>query len=348
MSQNYKVTLTPQEAYFFGGEHTFGKDEARGKASRYSAISTYFPQQSAILGMIRKTLLIQNSNLTMHLKGEWIDSKGGKNGNDKNYYEAIRLTGKDSFSYEKESDLGIIENISPVFITQNNKSYIVDTKDKAYIPKFLSSKINLNKTTQQTFILDGFNPKEYKKDTFITQDKTLLTYEDVFETVHSVGIKKTQGQESNEDSFFQKQSFMLKNKASFSFFLELSEAISWSEAYVNLGADQSSFKLNIEKSDENFETLFQDVFNPKSIDRVVLNSETKLSKDVYNSAIFVLGQRTAYRQLQNKNGDKSKRYYLLERGSVIYTSDIEKLSAALSQSHLQKVGINNFTIIKGL
>lgn len=348
MSSNYKVTLTPLEAFFFGGEHTFGRDELRGESSRYSASSTYFPQQTAILGMLRKTLLIQNKNLTMHIKGEWVDSKGGKKGSDANYHEAIKLVGKDAFSYEKEADLGSIVKISPVFLTHKNKSYTLNAKDSAYTPKILSSKMSLNGTIKETFMLEGFNAKEYKDDTFIATDKTELKYEDLFETVYSVGIKKVQGQESNEDGFFQKKSYMLKDKASFTFYLELDQAISWRDAYVTLGADQSAFQLQIQEADESFETLFKDVFEKKPIDRVILNSETKVDEEIYNAALFVLGKRAPYRQLESKNGQKSKRFYLLERGSVIYTKNIEKLSAVLSQKHLQKVGINNFTTIKGL
>ena len=347
MSSNYKVTLTPLEAFFFGGEHTFGRDELRGESSRYSASSTHFPQQTAILGMLRKTLLIQNKNLTMHIKGEWVDSKSGKKGNDANYHEAASLSGKDAFCYEKESDLGAIQNISPVFLTWKNKSYIINAKDATYTPKILNSKMSFNGLTKETFMLEGFNAKEYKDDTFIATDKTELRYEDLFETVFSVGIKKAQGQESNEDGFFQKKSYMLKDKASFTFYVELAQAISWREAYVTLGADQSAFQLQIQETDENFETLFSGVFDKKSIDRVVLNSETKVDEEVYNAALFVLGKRTPYKQLEHRSGKKSKRFYLLERGSVIYAKNIEKLSAALSQTHLQKVGINNFTTIKG-
>lgn len=348
MSQTYLVTLEPVEPYFFGAEYTFSKDDSRKDSSRYNALSTYFPQQTALLGMLRKTLLIQNKNLTMHLKGEWIDSRGGKKGNDKNYHEATALAGNEAFSYERDVNLGIIENISPIFISKNQVNYIINAKDDGYTPKFLDSKMSLNGVNKNTFILDGYNAKEYKDDTFIGTNKTSLNYDDIFKAVQTVGIKKAKDAQTNEDAFFQKTSYILKDKSKFSFFITLSKELSWSETFVTLGADQSSFKLVLKPTSETFETTFRDIFKPKSLSRIVLNSETLINEQAYSLATFILGKRAIYRQLKDRHGTKSKRYYLLEKGSVLYSDDIETLGAKLSQSHLQKVGINNFTIIKGL
>ncbi|MBD3796897.1 MAG: hypothetical protein IE887_04015 [Campylobacterales bacterium] len=345
MSYSYLVTLKPQEPFFFGGEHTFGRDDSRKEGSRYSASSTYFPQQSALLGMLRKTMLIQNNNLTMHIKGEWIDSKGSAL---QNYTNALKHTGKDSFSYEQEVDLGIIENISPLFITKENKGYITNAKDEGYTPKLIDSLSSLGtKGTQKTIVFEGLDPKAYISQSFIAEDKTLLCYDDVFESITTVGIKKAKDGVSNEDGFFQKSSYMLKDKAFFSFYITVSEALSWSDAYVTLGADQSSFLLTLTQTSSSFEEQFKNTFTPKSLDRVILNSETLLTSTAYESALFVLGKRSSYRQLKDKKGNKSKRYYLLERGSVIYAQDLTQLTQALSQPHLQRVGINNFTTIKG-
>jgi len=348
MSFKYRVTLKPQEPFFFGGEHTFGRDDTRDEGVRYSATSTYFPQQSAVLGMIRKTFLIQNHNLTMHLKGEWVDSRGGRRGNDSNYTEAIRMMGGDSFSYEKESDLGILESISPLFITKDSLDYVVDSKDNEYNTKSLNSKMMINGKVQETFILDGFDAKEYKDEYFIAKDRSSLSFSDIFESVQTVGIKKSQDTQSDEDGFFQKSSFLLKDKASFTFFMELSEEIAWRDAYVTLGADQSLFQLTLTPTKESFNSIADDLFEPKTTDRVILHSETLVDEKVYANALFVLGKRESYRQLKNQNGQKSKRYYLLERGSVIYTNELQKLTEALTQAHLQKVGINIFTPLKGL
>ena len=346
MSIIYKVTLKPQEPFFFGGENTFAKDDTKDGGTRYSATSTYFPQQSSILGMLRKTILIQNGNLTMHLKGEWVDSRGKKSGYDKNYEEAVQFAGKGSFSYEKENDFGMIENISPIFITRNEKDYIINAKDESYTPKLLDSKMSINGQIEQTFFLEGFDAKEYKEDSFIATDKTELSYDKLFAKVQTVGITKSKDGASEEDAFFQKTSLHLRDNATFSFFIKLQEKLRWSEAYVTLGAEQSSFHLKLEETQANFKTTFANIFTSKPFNRVILHSETLVEEDVYKNSLFVLGNREVYRQIDTKSIKKSKRYYLLQRGSVIYAKDLEKLEIALAKPHLQRVGINIFTTIK--
>lgn len=343
----YLVKLKPMEPFFFGGEQTFGKDDARREGARYSATSTYFPQQTALLGMLRKTLLIQNNNLTMHLKGEWIDSTKKENGGGKNYHEAVSLTGKDAFSYNKSIDLGVIKEISPLFITQGEEHFIINAKDSDYeLTKIPNANI-LTSKKESAFLLKGYNTKEYKEDTFISSTDKTLSYDSVFQKVQTVGIKKSEEGASEDDAFFQKTSYMLKGDAHFSFYLDVEMKLDWKKAYVNLGADQSSFMLELEPTQEHFDNLFQDTFAKKEHSRIVLTSETLLSKEAYDLCYFVFATRQTYRQLNSKNGDKSKRYYLLERGGVLYTDRLDKLVATLSQPHLQRVGINQFIAIKG-
>jgi len=339
MSHTYLVTLTSQEPFFFGGEQTFGADDTRGESSRYSASSTHFPQQTALLGMLRKMLLIKNGNMTMHLKGEWVDSRGKKSGYDENYEKALQLTGKGSFSYENKSDLGSIKEISPIFIKKGDVSYIQDAKDTNYTPNLLNGK---------TLIFEGYDAKKHEEDTFLGTNNSSLTYDDIFQESTTVGIKKAKDGETNDDGFFQKMSYILKDKVVFAFYLTMTQELSFTDAYVTLGADQSSFKLTLTQTDESFSKTFSPLFKAKTLHRVVLHSETLLKKEYEDLALFILGKRSSYRQLSNKDGKKSKRYYLLERGSVIYTKDLEKLTVALSQPHLQRVGINHFTSIKGL
>ena len=348
MSYKYKVELIPQSDFFFGGEYTFAKDDTRKETSRYNATSTYFPQQSAILGMLRKTLLIQNGNLTMHIKGEWIDSKGGKNGNDKNYYQATKIAGERPFSYESENNFGIIEEVSPLFLTYNNTAYTVNAKDADYEIKRISATMNVGSKVENALMFEGYDPKKFTEDTLIGENNSQLAFNEIFEKVQSVGIKKTQNREEQDDSYFQKTSYKLKEKSSFSFFLTLSEEVSWQNAFVTLGADQSTFILKLSQTEQTFEKTFAHLFAKKALDRVVVHSETLLSEKAYTDALFIFGKRESYRQLTNTQGKKSKRYYLLQRGSVIYTKNLNATVAVLSQKHLQKAGINYFTPIQGI
>lgn len=53
MNRHYLITLTPMDWFFFGGERTLDD----GKSADYISHSNKFPQQSALLGMIRYQLL---------------------------------------------------------------------------------------------------------------------------------------------------------------------------------------------------------------------------------------------------------------------------------------------------
>jgi len=350
MSYTYLITLKPLEPFFFGGEYTFGADESRKETSRYSATSTQFPQQTAILGMLRKTMLIQNNNLTMHKKGEWVDSRG-RGTKDTNYTNAKKLVGTEAFSYEKAIDLGVIEELSPIFIQTKESNYIANSKDDGLSLKELpKSKVSFGKGVQKAYIFENFNAKTHEFFAFISKHGDRKNYTDFFKEVERVGIKKSPDGETQDDAFFRKKSYYPKDGVSFAFFATFSTPIDWEkESIVTLGADQSSFRLSIESSSTNFKEIFSKCYETKTYNRIVLASETLLSQKAYESCFFVYGSRQSYRQLSDaKHGKKSKRYYLLERGSVLYTKELATLEQELNQTHLQKIGINHYFTIKGL
>jgi CRISPR-associated protein Cmr3 len=346
MSFNYIITLTPLEPFFFGGEYTFGADDTRDESSRYSAISTHFPQQSAVLGMIRKTILIQNDCLTLHRRGEWVDNS--------RISKATSLVGRGQFSYDEAFDIGMIESLSPVFIAHSGKFYVANARDKNFTPRLsTATKMLIGDTEQSTIVFEGFDPKKYEEETFVSSNgDTVKKTSDFFGEVSNIGIKKAKNGGAEEDAFFQKNSFILKENASFAFIFTLSDEIKFAKTIVTLGADQSSFVLDIKPFDSSFNQLFSDCFDTKEIDRVILTSETLINQEVQDLALFILGKRKNFRFLKGEKnapskGRKSKRYFLLERGSVLYTADLGQLSSALSQTHLQRVGINHFITIKG-
>lgn len=346
MSQKYLITLKPLEPFFFGGEYTFGGDDSRNEGSRYSATSKYFPQQSALLGMLRKTILIQEGCLTLHRRGEWVDASRSS--------KASTVAGKGQFSYEENYDIGKIDSISPLFIAQNGHFYIIDAKDSAFTPKISpNSRMLLGDSEQPNILFEGYDPKNYSSDNFIAHDgKGIKKLTELYEEVSSVGIEKSTKGESKEDAFFQKTSFVLQKNAAFACIVNLDEKINLSQTIVTLGADQSSFMMELKPFDKDFHELFSAAFAPKCLDRVVLTAETLVNSEASQHALFILGERKSYRYLKaeknaSSKGKKSKRYFLLERGSVIYTDNMDKLISHLSQSHLQRVGINHFIALKG-
>ena len=350
MSHRYLVKLKPLEPFFFGGEFTFGADDTRkNETSRYSATSTQFPQQTALLGMLRKLLLIENGHLTMHKKGEWVDSRG-RGTDDSNYDKALALVGNEPFSYEKSIKLGVIKSISPIFIASNSDYFCTNAKDNDFVKKEREGNFSFGKGVEKAFVFEGFDAKKSDTKAFISTQKLLKNYSDFFEAVDSVGIKKTEDKQSDEDGFFRKRSYYPKERtnASFCFILELSQPLEKKKRVVTLGADQSSFALEIEEDfSKNYNELFDAVQTNKAYGRIVLNTQTLLTQEAYGLCSFILGERKSYRQLKGNRGEKSKRYYLLERGSVLFSDKLDELEKVLSQAYLQNIGINNYTKIEG-
>jgi CRISPR type III-B/RAMP module-associated protein Cmr3 len=298
--------------------------------------------------MLRKTMLIQNGHLTMHKKGEWVDSRG-KGTQDTNYESAKKLVGTEVFSYERTVDLGGIESVSPLFIQTKEKSYVANSKDDGIKLKGLTGTVSLGKGTQKAFVFENFNEKTHNNYEFISKDKTKKNYTDFFKEVERVGIKKAKGGETENDAFFRKKGYYPRDGESFAFIVTVSNPLDWKkESIVTLGADQSSFRLIIEETADDFNAMFKNCYEAQTMSRVVLASETLLSQEAYEVSSFVFGSRQPYRQLiEAKDGKKSKRYYLLQRGSVLYTEQLDVLKKELDQAHLQTIGINHYFTIKG-
>lgn len=119
----YLVKLKPLTPFFFGGENTFGEGEVN-----YFAKSNYLPQQTTILGFLRYELLSQNGLIgTDPVSQKWADLIGSQS------FECVDNKFTASF--------GAIKNISPVFIMDDNNSYITQSLDWAYYEDDKRSKI---------------------------------------------------------------------------------------------------------------------------------------------------------------------------------------------------------------
>jgi CRISPR-associated protein Cmr3 len=84
----YLITLKPLEPFMFGGDQTFGALGDK-EAGSYLVKSRMFPQQTAVLGMLRKELMVQAGLLTRKLRGEWVDPQKKAN--------AAELVGTEKF-----------------------------------------------------------------------------------------------------------------------------------------------------------------------------------------------------------------------------------------------------------
>ena len=312
----YLVTLKPLEPFLFGGNQTFGTLGDK-EAGSYLVTSRQFPQQTAVLGMVRKALMIQAGLLTRKRRGEWVDKH--------KKVDAINLVGYEKFSMsEKEvQDFGTIEKLSPIFLMQKAKRYI--------------KKTDIDSHDYEDGVLKGYNPKEDIYDNFVPVDGgEKLKSEDIFNEVNQTGNKK--GGEDN--SLFKKTSYTLKDGFCFAFYIELDTALK--SAMVSLGADRSAFMMEVKEDNA---TL--DYADSKGY--LTLLSDALITIDIKNNCDFAITSELSHRNLKSKKSalqkntfEKSETVYLYEKGSV-FINPSEALLADLNQENLQQIGYNIYT-----
>ena len=312
----YQVNLIPLKPYFFGGDTTFGTKGDKENSS-YLIHSRKFPQQSAILGMLKKEIMIQSGVLTKKVKGEWVDNKYKQ--------QAATLVGSQKFDIfsNKPQDFGTIKNISPIFLIQNGKRYI--------------KKVDIASYPYKNQKLENYNAKIDIYDNYISLDSNdTKSSNDIFEIVEQIGNSKL----DEEDSLFKKSSYILKDGFKFAFYLECEYELKNSIVY--LGADKSVFKLELIKDDGNLDYEDNNGY-------LTLLSDAYVTVPLKDNCEFAITSEISYRQLINsfdnnqRRFEKSKKIYLYEKGSVIINPS-DKLLDNLNNKNLQQIGYNKYTM----
>ena len=323
----YKITLTPLEPFIFGGDNTFGKLLTDKEKKETPELGTYlvksrqFPQQSAILGMLKKELMIQSKLLTRKVRGEWVDPK--------NKQHANNLVGNEKFDLLKKEiqDFGAINTLSPIFLTRNNKDYI--------------KKVAIDKYTYSDGLLQNYIPKEDIYDNFISIDNNdIKSSKDIFKPIEQTGNKKG----GEENSLFKKTSYSLNDNFKFAFYLDVNFELK--NSIVTLGADQSKFKLEVTKTNDNLEYKDKNGY-------LTLLSDAYVTVSLKDNCTFAITSEISYQSLQNQKHSikhnefkKSKKIYLYEKGSVIINPS-EILLDNLNNQNCQQIGYNIYTYNKG-
>lgn len=319
----YKITLKPLQPFLFGGDNTYGKigDKENGT---YQTSSRYYPQQSAVLGMLKKELMIQKGLLTRKIRGEWVDKPRSE--------EAKVFVGSEKFDITKKEpqNFGVIKNISPIFL-QNEKHIIIKV---ANLKKFPLEKIGDN------YLLKDFTAKDDMFDNYQSLDaKNSYESEDIFKPINQTLNQK----QASENSLYKKTSYLLKEGFSFGFFLECDYELK--NSIITLGADRSSFALEVQKSEETFEYKNE---------HIVLLSDSLITLPLQGNCDFAITSEISYQNIIHKKGvqkdklttlnsfKKSDKIYLYEKGSVIINPS-QALLDNLNNKNLQQIGYNIYT-----
>jgi CRISPR-associated protein Cmr3 len=313
---NYLVTLTPLEPFLFGGDNTYGKvgDKENGT---YLVKSRQFPQQSALLGMLKREIMTQSGVLSRKVRGEWVDIH--------NKAKAKGLVGEEKFDIKSPAlqNFGAIKSLGTVFLMQNNTPYM----KKVAIDNYEYKDGLLSKYTSKINIYDNF--------TSLDNAQTKISKE-IFKEVEQTG-NKTGGE---ENSLFKKTSYLLKDNFQFAFYLECEYALQ--NSIVSLGADGSSFKLEIKPSNESLNYKDKNGY-------MTLLSDAYITLPIKSNCDFAITSEVSFRNLQNiKHATqinafkKSDKIFLYEKGSV-FINPSQELIQNLNNKNCQQIGYNNYS-----
>lgn len=390
----YFVTLNPIDSFFFGSERVFkfkgdngtrdvNKNQNKKEYDNNIIKSTIFPQQTSILGMLRKEILIKGN-----LFSEKWDYSSEKR------EEMNKKIGRESFKLDETEvqDFGVINNISPVFI-KYGKQYIVKVPKDHKIEEDDDSVKNHNSHTvvkykplrfdeenkcrsnldEEIFLPVDFKGKSGISDDFIDiKNKEIIKSSDIFKEEHSIGIKLNENHSTEEDSLFRLIKYKFSNKKiSFAFIADIDLDLDGHKNIVNLGGEGSFFYISFEKISSakdlfDFEKEIKNIKVENEVyQKIILLSDTYIKYSDYEKYCkYSIASTISFRNLTTKKSaikcqsaddgekqgyyerfDKSKdKYSLLERGSVLYTSDelYEELVRAISNENMRKIGYNIF------
>lgn len=338
-NKKYFVEIEPIGYYFFGGERTFTtneKDKYNDIVTNYFAESNKYPQQTALLGLLRHTLLTLYNRLNA------------------SFEDKTTLIGNNSFTPGYDGSYGLIESISPLVIYQKENEpgrylYVKGIDNQAYYNhEFGFSNVPvlsfMNKHATETPVLEGYNYKN-DLDTVWTDGIELVAENDIFKKpLIKVGVKIN----STDDGFYKQTFQALQKHHSFGCWVTFKEALDDTKLQTILmpfGADQSTAKITFHSRIDNvFEQLNTGI---RTVTKIVALSDAWIDQDSFNQINFGITNFTDFRFIKSVQSNyynkvsenKSTRYGLLTRGSVLYCNSF---LTELENSSLKRIGYNYF------
>ncbi len=366
--KRYLIKLKPLTPYFFGNERGFGYTP--GKNEHYIVHSNLLPQQTALLGMLRREILVGQTRVLpadeFRLKDDFSYSSKEKTRMD-------AWIGPDSFIMKDSNtrqDFGLIQKISPSFVINTDKP-----ENRYYMPlpldhqqgkdnygkKYTPLKMNPQKTPvlmddcREINLPHGYEAKNWRNGYWLEinpknkDNNHIVKQSDIFIPEERIGIKKTASGNTERESFFKLCYYNLRSQYHFGFIVELDFRLP-ERSLVFLGGERSVFAMTVQETELRFENLIL----PAAEDRVILWSDAWLGiGKQFDYIDFAISQSVDFRNIQvdwkaehmkNINARHRKikyKYGLLKRGSVLYTDEPDKLRQYIcSFENLVQIGYN--------
>lgn len=340
----YLITLRPIENYFFGGEVTLG-DLGDKSAQNYFVKSNPLPQASALLGLVRYEILRQHNLLSYDPSDE------------EKRKQVCALIGEKGFDMENPAlSYGIIQALSPVFLTDGKEYYTVLPLDQGY-PVDMDNTIRCFYTDppegEQSIrvkplpLIEGYNEKVYQNYKYWcnAQGEYTDTTCSFFHSTEQIGITKKQKKE--KDAFFKQQLMRLAPGIRMVFTAETTQPLEKSSHMLPWGGNRSMFSVTVEETTIDFAEVFAPLHREG---RLLALGDAYLEEATREKSDFIWGENKPFRYTINPVKKRHTwnlpekaptLYHLQARGSVIYGNNAY-LEGLKEESALNKVGLNIF------
>lgn len=355
----YILTFKPLKNFFFGNDKTFSDD--------YLAISEYFPQNTQLLGAIR--LFIAEQNKLMHIH------KNGKYSNEPEKLKKLIGTAS-SKDFETNSDLGMIQNLSQMFLVSNDLSdayfptpFDIEVSDSS-VKYYELSKIQDDyflsnydaKNTSSQHLANGNFWKSYISKNELSPND-IMKYEHIFIPHSQVGIG-LENKKTIDGAFYSKTDYQLSDKFLFGCLIELDEKII-NDGIIQIGAENSLFELKIipyENTQLISHPIVSQLFTqPQKGDKVVAMSDVILQSTEEFHAYFTIVPfyknfamlKSENESFQGKSKEKSfvkfegktEQQRLIPAGTVSYIKE-QVMPHNQTLGAYAKMGFNQFITAK--
>jgi len=359
----YKITLKPIGDFYFGGESSFGKPKSdMSKQEAYFAKSAYFaqgemfPQQTHVLGMLRKTILRKNGFMKLHKNGEWVN---------RNHDDAKNLVGK-----EWTKDLGKIIKISTVHLEK-------ESTEEIYYPAPYDYSMSLHKQEGKSYINgredlnsvyafkvddNDFGAKSSLCYGYISKNSKPIGLDKIFMKKTRIGNQTYMPTDDDKEQLYKISSYMFSEEYKdfhFVCYMETVENTVWTDEYytqtVELGGERSIFKMNVSKVDDVPNTEETYIQNKKNETRIVLTSDAyvkSVNENIFDNVEISLAHKRRFRTVnssKNESFSKSSKKILLTKGSVLYPKGdaLETIVTVLkNEKEFRSIGYNQYVIIE--
>lgn len=376
----YKITLTPLNRYFFGGDMTFrvgDKKEYNEQYGSYIIRSNRFPQQTSLLGMLRFLILSNDKKAFNREKNKIADKK-----------RAEELIGANSFCVDisdyRKNNFSCIKQLYPCFlelmVEEKSIPLLPAPDDYGYQVSFHAEhSVSVNQQVSDLPVVQGYNPKAYQQSCYLGAGKAIPDSE-LFVEDSRIGINKNYDGQTDNDGFYKQIFYQLGSenyagKLHFACYADVTDIdlTGYNGSVVNIGGDNSKFLFKATLVEGNAEPIvyYSDYIDKESGKQLQTNALYKLVllSDAYlplqagedRPWSYAISSIVPFRfiattvdtenyTILSKTNLRSKKYYLYKKGSVFFCKDDsegKRLADALkSAACFRQIGYNYFQTFK--